>query len=187
MPRIRTLLPNVTHEQAVEELSSATPVGLVRNVVFGRLRSVAAFYIPFRFFQVEIINRGIRHKRLFGIDAVTGTLDLYEFEDLPGPEEVQYIETRNCPDVLLDDARASELVINKVRRLLFTTGFFRIRDLHITSEAVAGEIYIPYWVGFRGRGVRARVSIMDAMRRRLEGAKVRHLLRDWLTAVAVKN
>jgi hypothetical protein len=48
---------------------------------------------------------------------------------------------------------------------------------------VAGEIYVPYWVGFRGRGSRARLAVIDAVRRKPEGAKVRQLLRTWLTSI----
>jgi hypothetical protein len=83
----------------------------------------------------------------------------------------------------LDEVEAKKIVAGKVQRLLFTTGFFRIRNLTISVDPVAGEIYVPYWVGFRGRGLRARFSVMDAVRRKIEGAKVRHLLQAWLTSI----
>ena len=83
----------------------------------------------------------------------------------------------------MDEAEARKIVVTKVQRLLFSTGFFRVRNLQISAEPVAGEIYIPYWVGFRGRGVRARFVVMDAVRRKMEGAKVRHLLQAWLTSI----
>lgn len=183
MARIRSLKPNVTQEEAAEQFSAAGPVGLLRQAAFGPLRSVAEFYIPFRLFQVEILNGGKRDRRILGLDAVNGSLDVYHFDQLPGPDELIYIESRNCPQALLDDAQARELVTAKVQRMLFTTGFFRIKDLHISTEPVPGEIYVPYWVGFRGRGVRARLAVIDAVRRRLEGAKVRHLLQNWLTSM----
>ena len=182
MARIRSLRPNVNQEEAIERFSSGLGAHL-REAAFGPLRSVAEFYIPFQLFQVEILNRGKRDQRILGLDAVNGSLDLYHFEQLPGPREVIYLETRNCVQALLDDAHARELVVAKVRRLLFSTGFFRVRDLRITAEPVPGEIHIPYWVGFRGRGVRARFAVMDAVRRQVEGAKVRHLLRSWLTSM----
>jgi hypothetical protein len=114
---------------------------------------------------------------------VNGSLDLYHFEQLPGERELTYRETRNCSDALLGDAEANQIVIAKVQRLLFSTGFFRMRNLQITAEPVAGEIYVPYWVGFRGRGLRARLAVIDAVRRKLEGARVRQLLRTWLTSI----
>jgi hypothetical protein len=183
MPRIRSLRPNVTRDEAIEQFSSRGPLELLRQVAFGPVRSVAEFFIPFRLFQVEILNSGKRDQRVLGLDAVTGTLDLYHFEQLPGSGDVVVVETRNCPLGLLDDARAMELVIAKVRRVLFTTGFFRMRNLEISAQPVAGELCIPYWVGFRGRGTQARFAVMDAVRRRIEGAKVRNLLQSWLTSM----
>jgi len=184
MAHIRSLRPNVSRDEAIDQFSSGGPVELLRQVAFGPVRSVAEFFIPFRLFQVEILNSGQRDQRVLGLDAVTGTLDLYHFEELPGPGEVVVVETRNCPLGLLDDARAMELVIAKVRRVLFTTGFFRMRNLEISAQPVAGEICIPYWVGFRGRGTQARFAVMDAVRRRIEGAKVRNLLQAWLTSIS---
>ncbi len=183
MARIRSLKPNVTREEAIQLFSPREPAGLFFRVASGPLRSVADFYIPFRLFQVEILNHGKRDQRVLGLDAVSGSLDLYGFEQLPGAEDVIGVETRNCPEPLLDDAQAAELTVGKLRRVLFSGGFFRIRDLHITAEPVPAELYIPYWVGFRGNGVRAHFAVMDAVRRRPEGAKVRHLLQNWLTTM----
>ena len=183
MARIRSLKPNVTRDEAIEQFSRDRVLGLLRSAAFGPLRSVAEFYIPFHLFQVEVVNRGRRDLRIFGLDAVNGSLDLYHFEQLPGPEDVIYLETRNCVPVLLDDALGKDLIVAKVRRLLFSTGFFRIRDLRISAEPIPGEIHIPYWVGFRGHGVRARCAVLDAVRRRPEGAKVRRLLESWLTSL----
>jgi len=182
MARIRSLRPNATREEATEQFSSGLG-DILRTTAFGPLKSVADFYIPFRLFQVEIFNRGKRDQRVFGLDAVNGSLDLYHFEQLPDQGEVIYLETRNCSEPLLDEAEAKKIVAAKVQRLLFSTGFFRVRNLRISAEPVAGEIYIPYWVGFRGRGARARFAVMDAVRRKMEGAKVRHLLQAWLTSI----
>jgi hypothetical protein len=183
LARIRSLRPNVSKDEAIDQFSSGGPVEVLRQVAFGPVRSVAEFFIPFRLFQIEILNSGKRDRRVLGLDVVTGSLDLYHFDQLPGPGEVVVFETRNCPLGLLDDARALELVIAKVRRVLFTTGFFRMRNLEISAEPIAGEICIPYWVGFRGRGTQARFVVMDAVRRRIEGAKVRTLLKTWLTSM----
>jgi hypothetical protein len=182
MARIRSLRPNVTREEATEQFSSGLG-DILRTTAFGPLKSVADFFIPVRLFQVEIFNRGKRDQRVFGLDAVNGSLDLYHFEQLPDEREVIYLETRNCSEPLLDEAEAKKIVAAKVQRLLFSTGFFRVRNLRISAEPVAGEIYIPYWVGFRGRGARARFAVMDAVRRKMEGAKVRHLLQAWLTSI----
>jgi hypothetical protein len=184
MARIRSLKPNVTRDEAIAQFARSRVSGFVRNAAFGPLRSVAEFYIPFHLFQVEIFNRGRRDSRFFGLDGVNGSLDLYHFEHLPGPEDVIVLETRNCLPAVLDHALAEELMIAKVRRLIFSTGFFRIRHLRISAERIPGEIHIPYWVGFRGHVVRARFAVLDAVRRQIEGAKVRRLLESWLTSLS---
>ncbi|HZQ68252.1 MAG TPA: hypothetical protein VFA68_07015 [Terriglobales bacterium] len=187
MPSIRSLRANVTREEAMEQFASHGIGTALKNTVYGPLQSVADFYIPFLLFQVEIQNRGKTESRIYGLDAINGSLDPYQFEDLPGTFDIVYLETRNCAKPMLDEAGAKALLISKVRRLLFSTGFFRMSNLQITAEVVPGEIHIPYWVGFRGRGPRAQFTVMDAMRRTIEGAKVRHLLRDWLTSIAVNS
>jgi len=178
---VRSLKPNVTREEAVEHFSHGT-MSLVRETMYGPLCSVAQCFVPFQLFRVEIRNAGRREQHIFGLDAVIGSLDLYRFEQLPGESEVVCVETRNHVPAALDEENGKDLVLAKVRRFLFSTGFFRIRDLHLSAEAIPGELYVPYWVGFRGRGTSARLFVMDAVRRRMEGAKVRHLLRNWLTS-----
>jgi hypothetical protein len=182
MPRIRSLRPNVSRDEATDYFSSGL-FDILQTTISGPLKSVADFYIPFQIFQVEIFNGGKRDLRFFGLDAVNGSLDLYHFEQLPTEREVVYLETRNCSEPLLDETEAKKIVTTKVQRLLFSAGFFKVRNLTISPDPVAGEIYIPYWVGFRGRGVRARFAVMDAVRRKIEGAKVRHLLQAWLTSI----
>jgi hypothetical protein len=181
MPRIRSLRPNVTREEAVEQISSGLS-GTLRTAVVGPLRSIADFHIPFRLFQVEITNAGKSETRILGIDVLSGLLDLYHFERLPDQTQVVCLDTRNCAAACLDDARASELVVEKVRRMIFRQGFFRMRDLRIHATVVPGDLHIPYWVGFHGNGNRARVTVIDAVRRRFEGAKVKRMLEDWLAA-----
>ena len=180
MNRIRSLKPNVTREEAVLQFSPRGPSALIRNAAFGPLRSVAELYIPFHLFRVQIMNRGISEERLVALDAVGGTLDLYQFEHLPAETETMPVETRNCPSAELPDAAAIEMVVAKLRRILYARGFFRMRDLQITVVPLAVEIHIPYWLGFRGSESRARVSVIDAVRRRPEGAKVRRLVETWL-------
>jgi len=181
MPSIRTLKPNVTREQAIRQFSARGPAALFRNLNLGRLRSVAELYIPFRLFRAEIVNRGVAETRLVALDAFSGTLDLYQFERLPDDSETLRIETRNRPPAQLTDDAASELVIAKLRRVLYTRGFFRMRDLRISAEPLPDELHVPYWLGFRGSDGHARVSVIDAVRRSVEGAKVRRLVEEWLS------
>ncbi len=178
---VRSLKPNVTREEAIQYFSRGT-MSLVRETMFGPLCSVAPCFVPFQLFRVEIRNGGRSEQHIFGLDAVLGSLDLYRFEHLPAEGEVVRVETRNHVPVTLEEKNGKYLVLEKVRRFLFSTGFFRIRDLHLSAEAVPGELYVPYWVGFRGRETTARLFVMDAVRRRMEGAKVKQLLQGWLTS-----
>ena len=183
MTRIQTLRPNVSREESLRHFSGGV-AGHLRELLSGPLRSVADFYIPFRIFEVEILNAGKKDRRILGLDAVSGALDPYYFDHLPSGAEVREIETRNCLTSYLDSAQAAKIATTKVQRLLFSRGFFRIRNLTISVHPAAGEIHVPYWVGFRGRGSSATLTVIDAVRRQLEGARVRRMLEDWLTTTA---
>jgi len=177
---IQTLKPNVTREQALSYFSGRGIKGAIRRMALGPLRSLGEIYIPFRLCRVEIINRGHREQRLFGVDAVNGSLDLYAFEGMPDASQLLLVETRNRPAPLLDEAACCSRLVEKLRRLLFLTGFFRMHGLTIHAEPLAVEIHVPYWVGFFGRGEQVHPAILDAVRRRAEGAKVRQLVQAWL-------
>jgi len=182
MQQIRSLKPNVTREEAIRQFTGRGLFSIVHRTVFGPLRSVAELYIPFRFFRVQIHNRGILEERMVAIDAVNGSLDLYQFEHLPAESETISLETRNCPAAGLPDEQAVDLVVANLRRILYSRGFFRVRDLQITATPLAIEIHIPYWIAFRASGAYTRLSVIDAVRRRFEGAKVRRLVENWLAA-----
>lgn len=182
MTRIRTLKANVTREQAIEQFVSSGLSKIFRNYAFGSLRSVAEFYVPFRMFRARIVNRGIADERLVALDAVAGTLDLFQFDHLPNDSETTYLATRNCAGAELDNGRATELLIAKLRRVLYSRGFFRMRELSITAHPLDEELFIPYWLGFRGSDGHARIAVLDAVRRRLEGAKVRRLVENWIAS-----
>jgi len=182
MTRIRSLKPNVTHEQAVAQFASTGFSRILRNGFFGPLQSVAEFYVPFRLFRTRVVNRDVVDERLVALDAVSGTLDLFQFDHAPDESETVHVETRNCASAELEDSRATDLLIAKLRRVLYSGGFFRVRDLSITAAPLDDELFIPYWLGFRGSGNVARVSVIDAVRRRPEGAKVRRLFEQWLAS-----
>lgn len=181
MARIRSLKPNVTREQAILQFSASGIPRLFRNVAFGSLRSVAELYLPFRLFQVRITNRGATEERLVAIDVLSGTLDLFQFDHVPSDEETISLETRNHAPAELDSEVAAERLVAKLRRVIYSRGFFRVRELEISASPIA-DLHIPYWLGFRGTDSRARVAVIDAVRRRFEGGKARRLVENWLTS-----
>lgn len=182
MTRIRTLKPNVTREEAIQQFVSSGLWKLMRDGAFGPLRSVAEFYLPYRMFRVRITNRGVTEERLVALDAVSGTLDLFQFDHQPTDSETISIETRNCARPELADQPATEFVVAKLRRVLYSRGFFRVRGLEITAVPLENELFIPYWLGFRGASENASVRVIDAVRRRFEGSKVRRIVEAWITA-----
>lgn len=182
MNRIRILKPNVTQEQAILQFTSRGLSKLLREAAFGPLRSVAELYLPFRLFAVRITNRGVTEERLIAIDLLAGILDPFQFDHVPSEAETLLVDTRNFPKQRLVDAQAADLLVGKVRRFLYSRGFFRMSNLEIAATPVDREFHIPYWVGFRGSEGRARLAVIDAVRRRFEGAKVRRLVENWLAA-----
>jgi hypothetical protein len=181
MTHIRTLKPNVTREEAIRHFSGGMANG-VTDLIRGQVRSLAELYIPFRLFQVKICSAGREQNQTFALDAVCGVLDLYQ---LAAENDLLTIQTRNVVPVGLDISHAQDLLIAKVRRMIYTRGFFRVRDLKIDAIPLpGGDICVPYWVAFRGSGDTVQLAVLDAVRRRPEGAKVRRLVEDWLRSDA---
>ncbi len=114
MATIRTLKPNVSRSQAVEQFTGGA-LGFAREFVSGPLRSVADFYIPFLVFDVCITNRGEQQKQIWGIDAVNGSLDPYHFGQVPGTEDSL---TRESASIAVLDAVRRQPEWARVRRLL---------------------------------------------------------------------
>src|SRR4051794_29601181 len=94
LPRIRSLLSNVTREQAEEHFSQRDPISMSKGLLAGPVRSIADVYIPFRLFRVEITQQERTKSQFLAVDVVKGNLDLYQFDQLP---DAVIIETRNCP------------------------------------------------------------------------------------------
>ena len=150
----------------------------------GPVRSLAELYIPYRLFQVKIQSAGREQNQTLALDAVRGILDLYQLPASTADDQFLSVQTRNVLPAGLDAAQAEEQLIAKVRRMIFTRGFFRVRDLKIEATPLPGEICVPYWVCFRGSNDRVHVAVLDAVRRRPEGAKVRRLVEEWLRSDA---
>jgi hypothetical protein len=181
--RIRCLKPNVTREEAVRYFSEGA-MNRLADMIRGPVRSLAELYIPFRLFRVTIASAGRMQVQTLALDAVRGVLDLYRFPDVDDEEKYSWLETRNVLPGTLDDSESLDQIrcrlLEKVRRMIYTRGFFRVRDLRIVAEPIPGEICVPYWVSLRGADERVHMAVLDAVRRRLEGAKVRRLVEEWL-------
>lgn len=179
---IQSLRPNVSREEAEKAFGHSGARGSLRRFTTGPLRSLAEVYVPFRLYRVHIRNGGASQVQIVAIDEVRGILDLYSFDELPQAQELVEVSTRNRLLPSLSDEESEKAVVHKVQRTLFQTGFFRIRELSISLEALPLQIHVPYWVGFYGSGQNASLRVMDAVRRQMEGSKLRQLIKDWLAA-----
>lgn len=175
---IRVLKPNVTQEEALRAFSAAGLSALYWRIRSGPLQRIAEVYVPYFLFRAQCENA--RH--LFAIDALDGSLDLFEFPQIPA--DSQFIASRdpNRLEAVLGEKQAAELLREKVLRLIFQQGFFRLRNAHLEISLIPCEIHLPYWLGFYGRENTVRCRVMDAVRRRIEGAKASAFFEHWLAA-----
>jgi hypothetical protein len=174
-----SLRPRLTRDQAIEAFSGGARQLLVW-MRRDRLCSIADAYVPYYLFRVDIFD-GRRHQAdSFAIDAVTGSLDLYRFAPDATDLDLVSVKSRNRIAPVLTADEAWLRVADTLRRLLFQSGFFRLRRLQITGVRAAIDLHLPYWVAFYERDARVRLDVMDAVRRRIEGAKARALFEAWL-------
>jgi len=176
---IRALKPNVTQEEAVRAFSSNGVSALYWRMRSGPLRRIADAYVPYFLFRVKCAGAPAR---LLAIDAVDGSLDLFEFPRVPEERELLALEGRNQLSATLTEDRAAELLRDKVWRVIFQQGFFKIRDARLEITSVGCELHLPYWLGFHERDGSVRCRVMDAVRRRIEGAKASAFFEQWLAA-----
>jgi hypothetical protein len=52
--------------------------------------------------------------------------------------------------------------------------------LKVDIERMPVELYLPYWLAFYGSNRAAKCRVMDAVRRRIEGAKAASFFEEWL-------
>jgi hypothetical protein len=147
----------------------------------GPLRRIADVYVPYGVYRVQYQMGRTAHTTLFAIDFVNGSLDLFTFPRIPAAEDVVSIHTRNRVAPSLPQPSAEALLRQKVLRVIFQQGFFKIRDLKLEIALEPVELHVPYWLGFYGNTT-ARCRVMDAVRRRIEGAKASALFESWLAA-----
>ncbi len=179
---IRSLRRNVTREQAIEAFTASGIASVYWKLRIGSLQRIADAYIPFRIYKVRYSAGGGRHMHHFALDAVDGSLDLFEFAKPPSEAETIAVKTRNHPPPALTEALSESLLRDKVLRLIFQRGFFKVRDVQLETEQLPGEIHLPYWLGFYGTSEDLRCRVMDAVRRRIEGARASALFEHWLAA-----
>ena len=178
---IQTLKPNVTQQEALRTFSGVGPSTLYWKMRSGPLRRIAAVYVPYWLYRVHYNMGHAPHTALFAIDAVNGSLDLFTFPRIPAAEDLVSVHTRNRVAPSLAQPSAEALLRQKVLRVIFQQGFFKVRDLQLEIALQPLELHVPYWLGFYGNAA-ARCRVLNAVRRRMEGGKASALFESWLAA-----
>lgn len=163
-------------------LRGAGLFSFLRRMRMGPLRRIADAYVPFRVYRVRYMMNKETVQRIFAMDAVNGSLDLFEFRAAPAEEELVEVQTRNLMSDLLSEEEGQGILREKVLRIVFQQGFFKLRGSSLEIEAIPGEIHLPYWLGFYGAGEVLQCRALDAVRRRIEGAKASTFFEQWLAA-----
>jgi hypothetical protein len=179
---IRSLRANVTREEALRTFTASGPVSFLWKLRSGPLQRIAEAYLPFRLYRVGYHRGQLAQAHMFALDAVDGSLDLFEFGARPGDQETVMVSTRNHAAPLLPAMQAEQILREKVLRLIFQQGFFKVRAVRLEIERLPDEIHLPYWIGFYGTRENLRCRVMDAVRRRIEGARASALFEHWLGA-----
>jgi hypothetical protein len=178
--QVASLRPNVTREEAIRAFSEG-PSAKWWRLRAGALRRVAEAHVPYWGYRVQYNMAGAPQTRFFALDAVNGSLDLFEFPHLPCGKLVP-VSGRNSLPAALAPERAEELLRQKVLQIIFLQGFFKLRGGKIDVVRTSAEFHIPYWLGFYGNAMTARCRVLDAVRRRIEGAKATEFFEQWLVA-----
>jgi hypothetical protein len=177
---IFSLQRRISYDLALRKLSPSGPLGALRQWVAGPLRGVAEIHIPCRLYKISANDRRFRSVRYYAVDAAAGTLDPYEFAVPPEAADYVAVETRNFHPVCLDETQTHRMVTEKVRRLLYSRGFFRMVNPKIIAQLLRPEFYIPYWAGFYGDERNISLTVLNAVRETVEGQKLRELVQAWL-------
>ena len=178
---LHTLKPNVTRQDAQRAFSVGLSARAWR-MRSGPLQRIAEAYVPYRGYRVNYNMAGVEQSRFFALDAVTGSLDLFEFPKAPEGDELLGVQTRNYLPSSLSSAEAENLLREKALRAIFLQGFFKLRGGKINVAREGPEFCIPYWLGFHGTANMVRCRVLDAVRHRIEGAKATALFEQWLAA-----
>jgi hypothetical protein len=170
---ITSIKPNIGRPQAVAKFC-----GRFNELRHGRLRIVADFYIPYRFFRMNRADERSSIDTFFAADAVTGKLDLIQFDRLPGEEGCLTVDTAMVAEQRVNEEEAYRLIRESMTRSIFMKGFFKLSQVNAKIE-LAASLHIPYWIGVLEREGRARIEIVNALHGRLEGAKLREMVTEW--------
>lgn len=178
---ITSIKPNISRAQAVAKFS-----GRFNELRHGRLRIVGAFYIPYRFFRLIWSHGRSGANTFIAADTVTGKLDLIQFDQPPDERHLISPDTTMVAEQRVNEKEAYTLVRESMMRSIFMKGFFRVARMNVEIEP-AESLHVPYWIGVYERNDRAHIEIINALQGRFEGAKLREIVTEWISAARGKE
>ncbi len=170
---INSLKPNVTRRQA-----TALFGGSWRELRYGRLQMTLDFYVPYHFYRVTWDNGRNTTETFVAVDVVTGRLDPYLFERFPEEAPQISVETQAFVPARIGEQEASDHLREVMMRSVFMRGFFKLSSVNVNHRLIATS-HIPHWVGVYERRGQAHLEIVDALRGRFQGAKMREIVTEW--------
>ena len=179
---VLSLVANVSQQEAVRAFREPSLETAYWRTLRGQLQRIAAAHVPFYLYRASYNLGRIQHARLFALDAVEGVLDLFEFPSVPRGHQFAEVNTRNVVLARLTEDHAGTLLEEKVLRIIFQQGFFRLGEPKLKIERLPLKFSMPYWLGFYSSNGSVRCRVMDAVRRRMEGGKATALFEHWLAA-----
>jgi hypothetical protein len=173
---ITSYKPNVTAARANTMFRDS-----MRELRYGRLRVVIDFHLPYYLFMVRMVNGQKSIDSLYGIDAINGRLDLYQFGKKWSAEKCRKVETSYALSPQIDPQLAFDRLKEKMLRMIFMRGVFKLREWKVNGDMIE-RFHIPYWIGVYERKNNAHLEVIDAVRGRFEGAKVREMMVGWFAS-----
>src|SRR5450755_978656 len=140
---IVALRPNVTQADAMRAFSKRGISSLYWRMTAGTLQRIAVAYVPYQFYEVRYVMTRAPHTRLFAMDAVDGSLDLFEFPEIPPFQHLLTVDTRNRIEPSLLPAAADEILREKALRLIFQQGFFKVRQDTVKFSRQPDILHLP--------------------------------------------
>jgi hypothetical protein len=150
----------------------------LKELRYGRLRAVVDFYVPYHLFRVIFHDERAATDSLLAFDAVIGNLDPYQFDRLPEEDLRMRIHTAMTAAVRISEQDARKTFDERMMRSALMKGLYKLGRVKVEGELIE-TLYMPYWIGAYERRDRVRLEVIDAVRGRFEGAKMRDLVTEW--------
>jgi hypothetical protein len=175
---MKSLAATITRDEAIRTFKARGMLSRLAAATRGPLQSTALVAVPLAVFRVKC---GANHESesFYAIDLVRGGLDPIELPGFPGLPLCDHDQA--VLPCNISEAEARQRLIDRLRRLAYRRGFFRIREMSFHAQP-AGRVAMPYYIGLFGYGERASLQVTNAVTGQREGMRAVALITEWLRA-----